>query len=121
MRVLSTAVVAVLAMTPLALAGAPGASNTSPQPVMLSDQQLDRVVGGHLCDNFSINGTFIIQNGNFIDRDDGGTLIPVFTVPEGDGSIHCALKPNGGVPIVIFTGHNGTGQIVVIGDQGGAR
>jgi hypothetical protein len=112
---------AVLAMTPLALADTPGASSTSPQPVMLSDRQLDQVVGGHLCDNFSINGNNIIVGGFFVDADDGGKLLQVFTVPEGDGSIHCALKPNGGVPIVIFTGHNGTGQIVVIGDQGGAR
>jgi C1A family cysteine protease len=42
--------------------------------------------------------------------------------PEGDGSIHCALKPNGGIPIVIFTGHLGTGGVVIIGDTGeGAR
>jgi len=117
MKMILTATVAALAaMTPLALADAPGMGKGSSQPVVLNDQQLDKVVGGHMCDNFGS----LIRNGLFIDADDG-TTHQVFTVPEGDGSIHCSLKPNGGVPIVIFTGHNGTGGVVVIGDQGAAR
>ena len=117
MRVLSTAVLALLAMTPLALADAPGASRTSPQPVMLSDEQLDRVVGGHFCGLMFPN---IFTSGGPTGQEFEG--LPVYTVPEGDGSIHCSLKPNGGIPIVILTGHNGTGQVIIIGDLGeGAR
>jgi hypothetical protein len=117
MKVLSTAVLALVAMTPLAFADSPGANKPSQQPVMLSDQQLDQVVGGHIC---ALLFPTIFTGGGPTDQEFEGQ--PVFTVPEGDGSIHCALKPNGGIPIVIFTGHLGTGGVVIIGDTGeGAR
>jgi hypothetical protein len=87
----------------------------TPPTVKMTDQQLDRVVGGW-CSQFipslftSGGPTNILFEG-----------LPVYEVPEGNGSIHCALKPNGGIPIVIFTGHLGGGQVIVIGDQGAAR
>jgi len=85
-------------------------------PISLTDQQLDQVVGGW-CSASAFPNLFTSGGPT-------GTLFegqPVYEVPEGQGSIHCALKPNGGIPIVIFTGHLGSGQVIVIGDQGAAR
>jgi hypothetical protein len=114
---LTATVLALGAMTPLALAGAPETNKASTQPVTLSDKQLDQVVGGNAC---LIAFPNIFTAGGPTGQEFEGQT--VFTVPEGDGSIHCALKPNGGIPIVIFTGHLGTNGVVIIGDLGeGAR
>ncbi len=116
MKLLTATLLALGAMMPAALADAPAVAKNASPPVALSDQQLDQVVGGW-CSATAFPTLFTSGGAT-------GTLFegqPVYEVPEGDGSIHCALKPNGGIPIVIFTGHNGTGQVIIIGDQGAAR
>jgi hypothetical protein len=110
MKAAILSVLAFGAMTSLALA------DDLKEPTRLSDQQLDQVVGGW-CGASAFPGLFTSGGPT-------GTLFegqPVYEVHEGQGSVHCALKPNGGIPIVIYTGHLGSGQVIVIGDRGAAR
>ena len=105
MKYLLASAMALTAMTSLAFAATaqPGAGSDA---VKLTDQQLDAVVGGW-CESRYPGMTFEGQQ--------------VYEVQHGEGAIVCSLKPNGGIPLVIFTGHRGSGQVVVIGDRGAAR